>query len=340
MKGGNRIVAFDYLRILAAYTVIVLHVVSNPFVSTFPSFEWNVANFYESLVRWNVPIFVMISGALFLNRKLDNYKLWTKNILRILIVFIFWSAIYEIPLVGNAHNIYSIIAGIAHGPSHFWYLKMLLGLYIAIPVYKYIVTNKDVEGYFLILTFIVGILIPSCLSVVSLVNVSAKEFLQELLNSVSGNMVSTYSFYFVLGHYLTNYKMNRNIVIYILGIISCLSCFLFTYSSSNMMGKPIELFFQNSCILTMFECIAIYVLFQRFEKFKSNVFVDKLSGSTFGIYIVHLLVLEILYGLGFERVSNVLPILFFPLFSLLVFVVSFVIVVFLRRVPIVNKWLL
>ena len=65
----NKIIAFDGLRILAAFAVVVLHTVAPLFLDLYQSYDWNVANVYESLVRWSVPVFFMISGALFLNKR-------------------------------------------------------------------------------------------------------------------------------------------------------------------------------------------------------------------------------------------------------------------------------
>lgn len=69
---------------------MVLHIsAQNWRVTDVISFEWNVFNFYDSIVRWAVPVFVMISGALFLSREYSIKKIYGKNILRILVAF-FW----------------------------------------------------------------------------------------------------------------------------------------------------------------------------------------------------------------------------------------------------------
>ena len=72
---------FDWLRIFATIAVIILHIcVQNWTKVELTSFEWNVFNWFDSATRWSVPIFVMISGALFLDseRKLE-VKSFIKN---------------------------------------------------------------------------------------------------------------------------------------------------------------------------------------------------------------------------------------------------------------------
>ena len=51
------------------------------------SLEWKVFNFFESIVRWSVPIFVMISGSLFLGREIPLRKMYSKYIFRMVIFF-------------------------------------------------------------------------------------------------------------------------------------------------------------------------------------------------------------------------------------------------------------
>ena len=69
-KTNGRILYFDFLRIFATLAVMVLHVAAQNWYSTsVSSFEWQTFNFFNSIVRWGVPIFVMISGALFLNER-------------------------------------------------------------------------------------------------------------------------------------------------------------------------------------------------------------------------------------------------------------------------------
>lgn len=76
----NRIAYIDWLRSIACFAVVVLHVSGGQewFSAKEVSFEWTIFNLYDSLVRWCVPIFIMISGALFLNpeKEIGIHKLY------------------------------------------------------------------------------------------------------------------------------------------------------------------------------------------------------------------------------------------------------------------------
>ena len=72
---NQRIIYLDLLRVLATIGVIVIHVCGRGFYGSLFTSSWYYAVFYHSLVRWCVPVFFMISGALFLNpKKTVTYK--------------------------------------------------------------------------------------------------------------------------------------------------------------------------------------------------------------------------------------------------------------------------
>lgn len=88
---------YDALRIVAAFAVILIHTSSQNWESTdVHSPEWNIFNICDSIARWAVPVFTMISGALFLNGNHSLEKIYKKNMFRIIIAFGFWSLIYGI----------------------------------------------------------------------------------------------------------------------------------------------------------------------------------------------------------------------------------------------------
>ena len=66
----SRKTSFDVLRILAAFSVVMLHVSSRYIMgNSVESADFYFANFYDSINRFGVPIFVMISGAIFLDKE-------------------------------------------------------------------------------------------------------------------------------------------------------------------------------------------------------------------------------------------------------------------------------
>ena len=69
----------DILRIVACFSVIMLHASAQPWYSLpVDGIGFKIANSYDALFRFGVPVFVMISGALFLapDREITIKKLY------------------------------------------------------------------------------------------------------------------------------------------------------------------------------------------------------------------------------------------------------------------------
>ena len=101
----SRVDYFDALRVLATLAVIVLHLSAQHWADIdVSSRAWFAFNLYDSAVRWAVPVFVMISGALLLSGTQRLSDILKKNVLRLVTAFLFWSAAYAL----YAHSAYGL----------------------------------------------------------------------------------------------------------------------------------------------------------------------------------------------------------------------------------------
>ena len=133
-SSNNRIAYFDAIRAFATIAVIMLHVcAANWYAWPVTASSWITCSAYDSVVRWCVPCFIMISGALFLDKKINLKRLYSKNIFRIVVAFVFWSAIYTfVPsLINNGEN---KLLTFLEGHYHMWFLFTIIGLYIISPI--------------------------------------------------------------------------------------------------------------------------------------------------------------------------------------------------------------
>ena len=56
---NKRIEYFDWLRILCSFSVVVIHISCEKWYnSTIFSPDWKISNFYDSIARFGVPIFL------------------------------------------------------------------------------------------------------------------------------------------------------------------------------------------------------------------------------------------------------------------------------------------
>ena len=202
MINNDRIIYFDVLRIIAVFAVIMLHVAAQQFYSAFPSDNWTYFNIYDSLCRWGVPVFVMISGALFLNplKRFSVKTLYQKNIVRILLALIFWSVLYQLYIYrhNESFNLFSFISETIIGPVHLWFLKMLLGLYIALPILRTVVSDKRIELYFIIVAVVTSFIVPLIPRIIGLYNSDVAVIINNQISTVNLNIALGYTGYFVL----------------------------------------------------------------------------------------------------------------------------------------------
>lgn len=349
---NNRMEHLDYLRLLSIITVIVSHTALESWASiSVNSSAWPALNFFSCYGRWSVPLFVMISGALLLPREDTLKKLYSKRILRLAVSFCVWSAFYAIavPLLLNPGAPFSLkatVTSLIRGEVHMWFVPMTIALYMCLPLLRPITSSKTLTKYFLLLSFIFSLVIPT---VKNLSNDFGSGLLAECVNAMHGLvgdmfmfLVVGFTFYFVAGHYIEQEPLSKKlrIVIYIAGIVGYISTFLLTLLLSTKNQRPTETYLGNFFLNVALPTLAIFTWLKycRFPWPKLNAVVSKLSKYSFGAYLVHIFVQKVLTKVGFT------PLSFSPFFAVLtksaiVAVISFGISWLISKIPFVNKWI-
>lgn len=344
----ERIIAFDVLRILAAYGVILYHAPGGKmWFEGFPLLGWNITCTYFSLVRWCVPTFVMISGALFLdiNKQLSIKRLYSKNVIRIVYAYLFWSLVFVLTSPELTTSVKDIIIGVFRGPLYLWFLKMLFGLYVIIPLLREIVRNKKMEEYFLIFTFVTVNIIPFFINIVGRISEPVMELLNDSFLESNLDRVMGFSGYFVLGHYLHNrtFSDKQAHIIYLLAIFGFLCVVTGTYSYSLSINYPDNFILDMMTPFNFFETVAVFVFAKRhFIKYSPSItrWILDLSACSFGIYLVHPIIMEILRPFFDFDPNSYWPLFGIPLFTFVIFVVAYVVIKVMKRIPILGKYVM
>lgn len=342
----NRLIYLDLLRTIACFSVIVLHTsASNWHKSSVESFSWQVFNFYDGLVRFCVPVFVMISGVFFLDpeREFSLDILFQKYILRIIKAFVFWSASYSILInifkykAINVEFLLSTLKQFMVGRYHLWFLFMIFALYLVAPFLRKITCNKNLLEYFIILFLIFGILIPF------LQKLPLFEQTTEITDKMNLYMVLGFSGYFVIGYYLVSYELSQFMkrVIYIMGCLGILLTIVFTSIISLMNKEPTEVFYDYLSPNVLTSSIALFLFFkERVAKHKFSertiTIILRISRYTFGIYLVHDFFNILFWKIGlttllFNPLGSV------PLISSIIFALSFLVVALIDKIPFLRR---
>lgn len=351
MEQTKRLYSFDLLRILAAFSVVVLHATAQRWYDLpLESTDWFLTNAINVLSRFGVPIFVMLSGALFLSkdRLLSTKRLWTHYILRLFILYAVWSFLYGtlgyLTLHPEVYSVKDYLKCILSGHYHLWYLPMMIGIYALVPLLRRMVhacTRKELE-YFLLLFVIFEVLFTTVRVFVKTPQVLS------LMDSFNIPMVCSYLGYFILGHYLAQYELSKIVdrMLAILLPVCMVVNIVVSAMQSRKEGVPMSEFTNSFGLFTFLMTVAIFRFFYKnenakriyFEKHKTlGQFVLSLSKSTLGIYLIHLAIMESKLVSPLFGIMN--PVLAALVALLICFVLSAVLATLLRKIPVVGRYL-
>ena len=345
-KEVGRTAYFDYLRIIGAFMVMLLHVASYYWSGAdVKSGTWTVLTVYNCVASGGVLLFVMISGALFLDREIPIKRIFTKYVLRLLIAYVFWSLVYG-TILNWRDGIIAILKGTLSSYFHLWFLPMLMGLYICIPVFRLIVSSEKITKYFLVLSFLFAFVIPQILDMMS--DFAGLEFVSSVLNThlneLNLNTILGYSFFFAAGYYINKKEISGRIrtAIYIAGIAGVLMSAALTICDSRLKGSASNTYFAYFTVFVFLWVLGIFVFF-KYVAAPGKVpgkFVLKLSKYSFGAYLVHPIIILAMDGyLGLKGYVMGCPLVMVPLAVVIIYIVSFLISALLNLIPGIKKYI-
>lgn len=345
---NGRMLHYDLLRILACFSVVMLHSAAQFWYSIpVTELEWMITNSYDAAFRFGVPIFVMISGVLFLNtdKEINLMRLYIHNILRMVILFLVWSVLYGLfdcrKYPKGVVEPKVVLQEILMSRYHLWFLQMISGIYILLPVLKKWISNaskKNIE-YFLMLFMVFQVGRETILAFVE------RPVVNFLVNTVNIYMVCGYLGYFVLGYYIVRYGIDIkwHKWIYIGGILSVVGNIVCSNAYALRVGEPNGEIFDSFSIFTFMISLALFLVFTdkvsrvRFSKGAEKI-IKEMSLATLGIYLMHLAFIEFFEPLGFH--SMIIPIgVGVPFLAVVCFGICFVISAVVRRIPFIGKYL-
>lgn len=331
---------FDLLRTVAIFFVAIIHCTATYFVTLSPeSRSWLVADFFESISRWAVPVFIMISGALHLSKDRDINTFFRKNVLKILIILFSWNIIYGIVGLINGSSWSDFIYSVIGGHYHLWFLYMLLGLYILTPFIKPFLDDPKRLKLFLLISFIFGIALPELMDILATLPWhlnSAESGFNHALNLVGFGKIIGYSFYYVLGYYLHHkiFSKKEQKRIYLASLVGLLITFFATWCLSVVISSPTTIFLKDLTINNALMSIGIFTVAKYYaSNNKVSGLLIQISKYSLGIYVVHALLLENL----FIHLPTLPILLEIPIVAVLCFLACLITVFCLRKIPFLRK---
>lgn len=331
----------DLIKTVAIFCVIVIH--CGRYGDPVGSPQWMGALFWGALVRPAVPLFLMCSGALMLppEKELTTKQLLLHSLPRLIAAMWVWAMVYKLW--------YLIPAGLAlsglwqaakevllfRQEFHFYYLHMILLVYLFLPVTRAFVhsAEKRQAEYALLFWFAFGILYPTLLPYwpFSLLTGHVLEYRISMTYACIG--------YGLLGWYLCRWPLPKRADAALLGAGFVL-VFGGAWFFSARSGALDERFFQGMSVPVCMMAAGAFGLLRRGGgRLRRGAFVEFVSKGSFCVYLVHVLFLYAFAHIGFTAEALPRPVSI-PLLACAVFACSLAVYWVLRKIPVVNRWLI
>jgi surface polysaccharide O-acyltransferase-like enzyme len=338
---GTRITWVDFLRSIGIVLVIMIHA-AGPLANKLgvvSMVDWMAGNFYNSFSRVSVPLLFMVSGYLLLGKQESISAFYLKRFKKVLIPFLFWSVFYLIWQNGYKNftfinAIKAIISAILTTPAffHLWFLYELLAIYLFVPILRIFIKGAEQVHlwYFAAIWILFG---P----------------IQNMVENIAGFRIAlnlgfftSYIGFFVIGYLLGKMEFSNRVaaiaaVIYILAGGYTMYA---TYSLSSAAGDFVQYYYWYTRINIVLMSFAAFIALKNIGEKISNdgaiKWLGRFANASFGIYLVHALVLTYLKRNGISALSG--PSIFtVPSICAAILLISWGIVAIIQRIPILRE---
>jgi len=322
----------DYLRCLGVVGVLSIHVTA-PFYNRYSEIDnsiWWIANILNTSGRISVPLFVMISGAVLLGQDYTTMGFYKKRFLRLFIPITFWSILYLLFRILNGAGLKVILWMAVEGMSyyHMWYLSMYLCLMAFTPFINNFTIGKPLNDKDIFILSILFLILYSMNWASSFIKYT------EGVSIYWFKIFPIYICYFIMGYYISAgrfvLKINKIMIKSAIFIILLAVPYL-NYLSCEKLGIVKDYFIMNNYgPLVLILTILLFLLFYKYSNiFVENRFIISLSDSSFGIYLVHPLLLYYIRKIMSIHFNN--NIYTIPIMIVLLFIMSFSLMYLIRK---------
>lgn len=335
----------DDMRVAATLATVVLHVASPVVVSINEprTAAWWTGNLIESLSRWCVPLFVMISGyLLLLSRGADDDlgAFYQRRIGRVLIPLVWWTIFFLVwggvgLFIQNGWVDWNLLIQRLIGGKpyyHLWYLYMLPSLYLFSPFLQRIVRESSRRDL-IVLCVIFFIFAIGTDTATYLLRFPAPFFFCQFLY---------YLGYYLAGYLLGNSSLRisyRLLWMILIGAVSAtsLGCFWFVVAQGDRTAIYVYSYLSPTVVPMT---LAVFLMIKQAQWRRSpDGLISQIAPLTFGIYLVHPIWLDVL-KIAHITGATYMPWLSIPILVLFIFLASLALSKILLSLPVVRQVIL
>lgn len=349
LQNKNRFVHLDLLRIIAIFFVIYNHTGSNGYMLFASCIGSPVSVFYlifSILCKIAVPLFFLVSGALLLKKEETLKQLFFKRIFRMIIVLVLVSVPYYYWLHrDNGTGFLDFFRWIYtnSASSSLWYLYSYIALLLMLPFLRSMVKNMKQQDF--VYLFIGNVIFVGVLPCLEYLLTNKTNMIH---NSFTPIIFVTQSVFFVLmGYYfehvydITKLKKKHLFFCVLSSVVAILlTCFITYYQTTIEICTPHQLERFFDCFICI-PAFTVFILIKRLGISTKKKYVGhciSIAGSAvFGVYLIEKIIRSLLIKV-YDILQPFVGSFFASLFwSFAVLVISLLIIVVLKRIPVIKK---
>ena len=336
--------AFDIMNIAACIAVVFLHVNGAIWDFSYGRY-WVTSLVIECVFFFAVPVFFMLSGATLMDyrQRYNTGIFFKRRFAKTLIPFLFWSFVSIPWAIFSQHTLpietltdwRSLIDVVINtkGLSIYWFFIPLFALYLCFPFLSSIPEKARTAAFGF--AFVYAFISTSCLPL--LFNILSIPYNGAITSPLNGG---GYLMFVMLGYLLTHITLTKRqaLFVYTLGAFGLLLRYIGTLTRSYAIGSIDQLFYGYSNFPSVVLAAAVFLWFWRkdwsFFSVSSRIRILRtISGASFGVYLIHFYFLRFFvdfFALDMHswewRIFGVL----------LVYLVSLIAVLILKKIPLIK----
>jgi len=344
-KTSKRYFGIDLIRIVACFLVMQTHAGEIYYIEDNGDLIRNEKNIwpgiFNSLARVCVPLFVMISGYLLLPMKTDYSTFLKKRFTRVSFPFIAFCIFYDIyyyirgviDVKTMLINIPKIFINYGSELGHLWFMYMIMGVYLLIPIFSpWIKSAKKEHFYFYFVIWLISSF--SCYIHLAFPQIWGEVYWNN--NTVVQGFIGDFG-YAVLGAFIKLHLKEKNL--YILGIIlyligSGFTMFGFLYKREEATTcEEIEVTWKFDSINVVIATFGVFLLLRKVECKNEKVvkIFNDIALKSYGMYLIHIFFLQF-FKYVFDA-PNQFPLWCIFVIAILTFITSYLVIKALSYIP-------
>lgn len=338
----RRIDFSDAIRACATFSVVLLHVLMRNDWTGYSDSIWWFSDVLHAFAKPAVPLFVMLSGTFLLDpaKSFSLGAFWKKRAPRVFLPFLAWSLAYAVWQIYWLHN-----WPLSELPRrfldsnisvHLWFVYMLAGLYLALPILRRFVaaaTQGDLI-YFLVLWFAAVGIAPHI-----------------GLDNIAGYVVAATGFtgYFIAGYWLGKMNPRPGAIkwlaagITLVAITNAILSHEFAAHTDGYFDEDFSMMNDQGPTVAILSFLVFYffrsLTYERVPRIPA-IAIATISTAGYGIYLAHPMILVFLEEGLFFRLpiapATPTPWIGIPLSTCMGFTLSLALLLLLDKIPVLR----